>query len=179
MKDLAEVSLELLINACEAHATEISFDLFLDPIHSLIITDNGNGISKEDLKEITSPFKTSRTTRKLGFGLAFFAQAIQQASGEIDIQSEVNIGTIIKAKWDSQHIDALAIGNLGESIALVLQRNPDVDFTFTLHKLSSIQTFRSREVKEAIHPLSINEIEILKWIEEHINSLFYLERRQT
>ncbi len=172
MKDLAEVSLELFINACEAQATVIEFRLILDSINQLSIKDNGCGMSKEDLKDITSCFKTSRSTRNLGFGCAFFAQAIQQADGQIEIQSELNQGTIIYASWDSNHIDALPLGNLGESIALVLQRNPDLDFSFTLQKKSSIKTFRSREVKEAIHPLTIDEIEIIKWIEQHINSLF-------
>ena len=172
MKDLAEISLELLINACEAHASTIDFDLTLGDINKLSIKDSGCGISKENLKEITSPFKTSRSSRNLGFGLAFFAQAIQQADGSIDIQSKVNEGSQVSAHWNAKHIDAPPLGNIGESIALVLQRNPEMDLNFTLHTKSSIKTFRTCEVKVSIHPLSINEIEILKWIEEHINSLF-------
>ena len=174
MKDLAEIILELLINACEAKATSIEFDLYLDNENRLVIKDNGCGIAEEDLKDITSPFKTSRSSRNLGFGLAFFAQAIQQAQGKIDIQSKLNQGTRIEAICNSQHIDACPLGNIGESIALVIQRNPELDLSFTLHKKSSIEAFRSCEVREAIHPLSINEIEILKWIEEKINSLFVL-----
>ncbi len=172
MKDLAEVSLELLINACEAKASYIDFELNLDHTNKLIIKDNGCGIAEEDLKDITSPFKTNRETRDCGFGLAFFAQAIQQADGVYEIRSVVNQGTSIEASWNANHIDALPLGNIGESIALCLQRNPDLDLNFTLRHLSSIKTFRSCEVKEAIHPLSISDIEVLKWIENTINSLF-------
>lgn len=171
MRDLAESLLELLVNSEEAKARTIDIKLTLDSIIELQIIDDGCGIAADTLKDITSPFNTSRVSRDLGFGLAFFKQAIEQADGHLSIQSQLNKGTTISASYSKDHIDAMPLGNIGESIALILHRNPDLDLNFTL-QTSSIKIFRSREIKEAVFPLTLNEVEVNKWIEAHINSLF-------
>ncbi len=172
MRDLAESLIELLTNSLEAHASFIEDKLSMNERTELCIEDNGHGIEQDRLSDITSPFSTSRITRDLGFGLAFFKQAITQAEGHLDIQSIRHRGTLIKASYNHHHIDAMHLGNIGESIALILHRSPDLDLIFTLQKSSSIQTFRSREIKEVLFPLTLNEPEIQKWIEAYINSFF-------
>ena len=172
MKDLAEVSLELLVNSLEAHATHVSFELSLGTLNRMVLRDNGKGMDKAMLKTITSPYSTSRQTRSLGFGLAFFKQAVEQAEGSIEIHSEVGKGTTVIGQWVSSHIDALPMGNLGETIALILQRSPQCDLRFTLNQNQTTQTFNSRDVRDIIAPLTLDEPEIQRWIETSINSLF-------
>lgn len=172
MKDLAEVSLELLMNSLEAHASRIEIELSLDETNHILIQDNGDGIPEERLNTITSPFSTSRSTRTLGFGLAFFKQAIEQADGRIEIQSKLHEGTRIQGWWKASHMDALPLGNIGETLALVLQRSPQCELTFTLIQNQKTNTFNSVEIQALITPLTLDEPEIQRWIENSINSLF-------
>lgn len=169
MKDVAELLIELLTNSVEADASEIHIKLELNDRYHLRIEDNGKGIHPDKLPTITSPFSTSRITRKTGFGLAFFKQAIEQANGEISIQS--NQTTMIEAHWDSQHFDAPPLGNIGETIAFILQRKPDLNCVVDIIKQEKLNTFNSKEISEVIHPLTFSEVAIVAWVEDSINSL--------
>lgn len=171
MKDLAEVSLELLINSLEAGAQSITFDLdILQEITSLTITDDGKGMSQELIKIVTSPFTTSRSTRSLGFGLAFYKQAVEQAQGSLQITSKEGVGTTLTACWKTQHIDALPLGNLGETIAFVLQRSPTCHLHFHLKDSTKSYDFISEDIASTLHPVPLDTPEVLTWIINTINT---------
>lgn len=39
---------------------------------SIVIDDNGCGMTPQQVEQVTDPFFTSRTTRKVGLGVPFF-----------------------------------------------------------------------------------------------------------
>ena len=57
-------------------------------------TDNGEGISEENLEKIFEPFFTTKS-RGTGLGLAITKQIIDMHQGEIFIDSEVGRGTTV------------------------------------------------------------------------------------
>lgn len=60
----------------------------------ICFTDTGNGISKDDLKRIFDPFFTTRPVGKgNGLRLPLSFGIIEKHHGEIDLESEVGIGT--------------------------------------------------------------------------------------
>lgn len=66
------------------------------------IQDNGMGIPKEDLESIYDMFSRAKNTQNYqgsGIGLTLVRRIIKRLDGEIDIQSEVNKGTIVKIKF--------------------------------------------------------------------------------
>ncbi|HEX5170679.1 MAG TPA: ATP-binding protein [Cyclobacteriaceae bacterium] len=58
----------------------------------ILISDNGCGISPENLKNLFEPYFTSKKTG-MGLGLASTLNIIKAHSGDIDVSSEVNKGT--------------------------------------------------------------------------------------
>ena len=58
----------------------------------LIISDNGKGISEEDLKNLGTPFFTTKETGT-GLGLSMCYRIIKDHGGTIDVKSEIGKGT--------------------------------------------------------------------------------------
>lgn len=61
----------------------------------LLITDNGEGMEKEDLEKIFNPFFTTRS-KGTGLGLTICKELIKLHNGNIEIQSRKGQGTIVK-----------------------------------------------------------------------------------
>lgn len=60
----------------------------------IFFTDIDKGISKDDLKRIFDPFFTTRPVGKgTGLGLSLLFGIIEKHHGEIDVKSEVGVGT--------------------------------------------------------------------------------------
>lgn len=173
MQDLAMISLELIQNSIQAQASRIDITLSLnqsDHRSVLIIKDDGKGMDEATLKRFNSPFYTSRTTRKVGLGVAFFQQAIQQAQGTWSVSSHPGLGTTISGSWQSDHWDAPPLGNLGEMILLTLQGRPDLHVHFSFSFNSRSYEFDSKLLESSLAPVPISELAILQWIEKEINT---------
>ena len=71
MRDLSLHVLDLVQNSVSAGASlvEIFLTLGTNGWLTLVIRDDGKGMSPELLARVTSPFATTRTTRKVGLGI--------------------------------------------------------------------------------------------------------------
>jgi hypothetical protein len=173
MQDLAMISLELLQNSLAANASRIDFTVNLnqpDGSSLMIVKDNGKGMDEAMLKKVSSPFTTSRTTRKVGLGVAFFTQAITQADGTWSITSKPGEGTEVRGTWKSDHWDAPPMGNLGEAVMFVIQSQPYLQLHFNFAYNSNTYDFDSKVLESAIAPVPLSELAILQWIENEINT---------
>lgn len=75
---MPEISLNILDvaeNSTRAGASLIQITVDVQPNLdrlTVIIADDGCGMTKEQVERVTDPFYTSRTTRKVGLGVPFF-----------------------------------------------------------------------------------------------------------
>ncbi len=94
---MEQVVLNLLANAVQATGGKGSIRLRTRRLESqaeLAVSDDGPGISKENLKRVFEPFNTTKSGRAgLGLGLAICYSIVTRAGGEIAAQS--NGGTTI------------------------------------------------------------------------------------
>jgi two-component system, sporulation sensor kinase E len=58
----------------------------------IAITDNGKGISKENLEKLFTPFFTTKE-KGTGLGLAIAQKIVDEHDGKIHVESEVGKGT--------------------------------------------------------------------------------------
>lgn len=88
--------LNIIINATEAITTadgRITIELLpLGSNYRVQITDNGCGISHEDLPRLFEPYFTSKRNG-MGLGLASTLNILQAHRGVVDVKSQVGIGT--------------------------------------------------------------------------------------
>jgi two-component system sensor histidine kinase HydH len=62
------------------------------------ISDNGEGIAKENLGRIFDPFFSTQPDR-VGFGLTFAKRVVEEQGGKIWAESELGKGTVIKISF--------------------------------------------------------------------------------
>ncbi len=94
---LQQVFLNLFINARDAMETGGTLAIRSsaeDGFVRVTVADSGGGIAAENLSRIFDPFFTTKAARKgTGLGLSVSYGIIREHSGEIDVQSEVGVGT--------------------------------------------------------------------------------------
>ena len=110
---LTEISLNILdiaqnsIRACAKLVEIIVSARTASDELTIIIKDDGHGMTDEQLNSVTDPFFTTRTTRKIGLGIPFYKMAAECTGGSFSIVSEKNKGTTVTAVFKISHIDRM------------------------------------------------------------------------
>ena len=79
-------------------------------------------------------------------GLPLLWQAAEEADGQIEVKSQVNQGTSIKATFSRSHIDCKPLGDIGQTLVTLVAGHPDVRFTFQYRKGEKEYSFDSAEM---------------------------------
>ncbi len=131
------------------------------------ISDNGKGMSEEQLAHVTDPFFTTRTTRKVGLGVPLFKMQAELTGGMFSIDSQTGIGTHLKAEFVTSHVDMIPLGDLNQTILLLITCNPDLDFVFIHDTDETTFTLDTRELREVLGgEVPLNDPAVTKWIRE-------------
>ena len=171
MRDLSLHILDLMQNSIRAQAKAVSLSVLLgdDGMLSVIIEDDGTGMSEELLARVLSPFATTRTTRKVGLGIPMMAENCRLTGGDLSIESTLGVGTKLTATLDTSSIDCLPLGDLPGTVTTLVTMNPDKP-EFILHCRSpkGEMHFDTREIREALAGVPLNEPEIAAWMQESL-----------
>ena len=109
-QELMQVFLNLLLNA--AHSIEAMGEIRLETeAHGdwidVRVTDNGAGMDPETLKQIFTPFFTTKPVGEgTGLGLPISRQIVEKHGGTIDVESTPGVGTIFKVRLPGEIADA-------------------------------------------------------------------------
>ena len=170
MQELSLNILDIAQNSIVANATliEIGVEVDTNDFLSITIRDNGKGMDAESVKNVINPFFTSRTTRKVGLGVPFFKQAAEDTGGSFHIESEVGVGTTIKAVFDTTNIDYTPLGEVWDTVALLIQMNETIDFVYTVKKDGEEFVCDTRQLREIMEGMPLSDLNVVMWIKEFI-----------
>jgi len=171
MKELALHILDITQNSVRAKATFIEINIFESPVTDILkitISDNGCGMSKDVLKNVTDPFYTTRTTRHVGLGLPLFKMNAIQSGGSLDITSEPGRGTTVEASFSYSNIDRPPMGDIGGTIALIISGNPEIGFRFSYQVESKTWSVDTTELREALGETPVTDLKVVKYLKEMI-----------
>ncbi len=172
MKELSLNILDIAQNSISAEAKNIGIVIDdVGGVRTLTITDDGRGMSQEFVDSVTNPFTTTRKTRPVGLGLPFLKLAAEQADGKLTIRSKQGEGhgTSVKATFRLGHIDCVPLGDIAGTIVALIQCNPDIDFTYEYKNDEGEKKLSTKEMRENLGDLPLNEPEVLMWVSEFIN----------
>lgn len=171
---LPEISLNILDvaqNSIRAGAvlTEISveIDTASDRL-TVVISDNGCGMTEEQVRRVTDPFFTTRTTRKIGLGIPFFKMAAENTGGSFSIESEKGKGTVVTASFGLSHIDRMPLGDMSFTVHSLVTLNVDIDFLYKYSVDGKSFTLDTREFREILGGVPFNTPEISEYIKEYL-----------
>ncbi len=180
MRDLSLHLLDLTQNSISAGATLVEIRLTVDGNGwlTMVLKDDGCGMSPELLQRVTSPFATTRTTRKVGLGIPLMQENAQKAEGDLMIQSEVGKGTELTVTMNTRNIDCLPLGDLSGTLLSLMLTNPlHPEFLFAGKTEQGECSFDTREVRAVIgNEIPLNEPSVAQWLkealDEEINPIF-------
>ena len=132
------------------------------------IKDDGIGMDEEIRQKAVDPFFTTRTSRKVGLGLSFLAQAAQEAGGTLEIESSPEDGTTVRATFQYSHIDRKPLGDMVETMTTLFIGNPDIDLHYTHMNGKRIYTLKSEWLREKFQGQSLISSDAIGWLKKHI-----------
>jgi anti-sigma regulatory factor (Ser/Thr protein kinase) len=171
MKDLSLHILDIVQNSIRAKAKLIGIEITELPQEDqliITITDDGAGMSPEQLQQAIDPFYTSRTTRKVGLGLSLFKQNAELTGGTFNIESEEGKGTKVTAVFGLNHLDRPIMGDLVGTLLLLISSPETVDYVFKHQTPSGEFVLDTRELKQTLENVPINHPEVRSFLKEMI-----------
>ena len=172
MRELSLNVLDIAQNSVSANASLIEIELTENTDnHDLLIGiyDNGKGMTEEQVESVRDPFFTTRTTRKVGMGIPLFKFAAEMTGGKLDIESEVGVGTKVRAHFKTDHLDFTPIGDMASTMISLITMNLDIDFIYRRKVDGKEFTVDTRQLKEILGDVPLNEPSIAMWITQYIN----------
>ncbi len=171
MEELSLHILDIVENSIAAGARRIEIIIIEDmkkDIFSIEIKDNGKGIDPDTLKKVMDPFYTTRKTRRVGLGLSLLAQSAREAEGDISITSEKGVGTVVHAYFKHSHIDRKPLGNITDTLIVLIAGNPEIDFLYEHRRNSNTYSIDTREIRSELGDIPLNSPDVIVAIREDI-----------
>lgn len=178
MDELSLYVLDITMNSVRAGADEILVELTEhDGWIDFRVCDNGCGMKEEQVKKLTDPFFTTRTTRSVGLGIPFLTMLAEMTGGFVKIKSvheseSASHGTEIMARFGKDHIDFIPLGDMIGTVKTLIQGNPDINFTYK-HSMSGGEvTLSCAELRGILGEVPLNEPEVLLWIDGYLREQY-------
>ena len=171
---MTEISLNILDvaeNSTRAGASLVTITVSADTAGdrlTVIIDDDGCGMTEEQVAHVTDPFFTTRTTRKVGLGVPFFKYAAESTGGSFTIQSQPGVGTTVTAVFVLSHIDRMPLGDISSTIHTLVVYHPDTDFRYIYEYDGKSFTLDTREFREILGDVPFDTPEISSYIMEYL-----------
>ena len=172
---LAEIALNVLDiakNSEKAGASLIEVYILKDTVKNTItfrIVDNGKGMDENQLAQVTDPFFTSRTTRKVGLGIPFLKQGAEITGGSFVIKSQVGVGTDVEATFNLDSIDCMPLGDINGTMFTLVREADEFDYVYTYRVDDREFVLDTREIKAIVGDAPLRTNEISSFIKQYLD----------
>lgn len=176
MRELALNVMDIVQNSISAGAKLITIEVTENKRQdelSITVTDDGKGMSKEQVQNVVDPFYTTRTTRNVGLGVPLFKMEAEMTGGSFAIDSEEGKGTKLKAVFKPSSVDMIPLGDIDSIIQLLITCNPEYDFVFTHSVIDTDEksfTLKTQELREVLgEDVPLNMPDVVLWIKDFLS----------
>jgi len=173
MDELSLHILDIVQNSIKADASLVEIiinEKEVENLFQIIIKDNGLGMSQKTINQACDPFYTTRKTRDIGMGLSLFKMACELTDGNLAIQSKENTGTTIEANFKYHHIDRAPLGNISDTLCILILNERNVDIYYKHNKGNKTFIFDTKEIKNILGNIPFNNSDVLYWIKDYLKN---------
>jgi len=173
VKDLSLHIMDLVQNSIAAGASRVTITVTQDSARDSLtvdIADNGRGMAPEMVEQVTDPFVTTRTTRKVGLGLPLFAATARQSGGGLIVESAVGKGTTVRVTMRLGHIDRPPLGDMSSTVACLLAANPSLDLEYRHHCDGRSFTLAAADLRRVLDGVSLSSPLVFPSVRELVES---------
>lgn len=177
MKEIAEHVLDIVQNSIFAGAKTIQVSVLEDHEQDqlmLEVTDDGCGMSPELVASVLDPFVSTRKKRT-GLGLPLLSQTAQQTGGEMVIESQLGIGTSVRALLGYSHIDRPPLGRIVDSIVLSITDEADIVFEHRVRDGGSATTLAALDTKAIrgeLEGIPLTHVDVILWVRDFLEEQY-------
>jgi len=169
LEDISLHIMDIVENSICAGAKRVKIQIIEDKHKDLLIveiSDDGKGMTEEIIKDALDPFFTTKTVHQVGLGLPLLAQSAKEAEGELRIVSKQGKGTKVTATFKYSHVDRKPLGNMTETMVVLIAGNPCVDFLYKHKKDRLDYSLDTRRIKVELENVPIDHPEVIKAIQK-------------
>jgi hypothetical protein len=182
MRELSLHLLDLARNSVEAGATIVELDITEDPptgVFSFELRDNGRGMDEATLARAADPFFTSRTTRRVGMGLALMRAACERCGGGLEVASEPGAGTVVRGRLLASHLDCPPLGDMGAVAQSMACEAEAVSFLYRHRVGDAIFLLDTGNLESKLGSRCCSDARALCRLREHVNQELRLLYRRS
>ncbi len=164
MRELSLHLLDIAENGVSAGAQNITItiveDLRTDRL-KLAVEDDGRGMDAAMVEQVTNPFITTRTTRKVGLGIPLLKLAAEMCDGGLTVESTPNVGTTVKVEFQRSHIDRMPLGDVPGTMLSLLVGWPQVHWVLRYRVDDEEFVFDDAPIKEDTGRPALSDPEVI------------------
>ncbi len=171
---LPEISLNILDvanNSIRAVADPVEIQIRICNAKNILtvrITDNGCGMTDEQVSRVEDPFFTTRNTRAVGLGIPFLKQAAELTGGSMWIESNPHMGTTIFTSFGLFHIDRMPIGDISSTIYTLILANQEIDFLYIYECDGKEYQLDTRSFRQVLGDVRFDTPEVAGFIRNYL-----------
>lgn len=132
------------------------------------ISDDGCGMTEEQVSHVTDPFFTTRTTRRVGLGVPFFKMAAELSGGSFNISSVPGEGTVVNAVFGLTNVDRMPLGDMNSTMHTLITMHEEIDFLYRFCCDGQSFELDTAAMREILGDVSFQEPEISAYIREYL-----------
>jgi hypothetical protein len=133
MEELCSHIMDIVTNSITARAKHVEVSIIEDRkngILTLYIKDDGVGMDSDTARKVQDPFFSTKTGRKVGLGIPLLKGTAETTGGSFSLTTELGQGVEICASFSINHPDLPPMGNLKDTVLVLIVGNSEIDFTF-------------------------------------------------
>lgn len=161
-RTVGDFILDLADNSIEAGARLLEIELLRSEAElRILIKDNGSGMDKDLLERIKDPYFTDgkkHPGRRVGLGIPFLIQTVEQCEGSYAIESEPGKGTSLSFSFPAGHIDTPPVGDIAGTFSDLLVKPGEFEAVLE-HRRTDGERDRSYRVQRSELINVLGEIE--------------------
>jgi hypothetical protein len=172
MDEIASHIMDIVANSVSAKANNIVVAITKDTKKALLtlrIKDDGIGMDEEMAYKVQDPFFSTKIGKKVGLGIPLLKGTAETTGGIFRLSSVIGKGTEIFASFDLTHPDLPPLGNIRDTMFVLVIGNPDTDFRFQIKSDSKEFVLDTQEIKHLLDGVPINHPDVITFLSKYLD----------